>query len=165
MEINEFTAKVMPVKDRLFRFAKRMLNNHDEAEDVVQDVLMKLWINRDSLEKKQSVEAFAMAMTKNLCIDRFRSKHFQTVNSGLDIMELNLQEMSVSPHKKAELADAVDLVAKIVEQLPENLKMIVQLRDIEGLSYQEIAEIMDMNINTLKVNLSRARKKNKRIFK
>ncbi len=159
MEINEFTAKVMPVKDRLFRFAKRMLNNHDEAEDVVQDVLMKLWINRESLEKKQSVEAFAMAMTKNLCIDRFRSKHFQTVNSGLDIMELNLQEMSASPHKKAELADAMNLVAKIVEQLPENLKMIVQLRDIEGLSYQEIAEIMDMNINTLKVNLSRARKK------
>lgn len=159
MELKEFTANVLPLKDKLFRYAKRLLQNHEEAEDLLQEVMMRLWVNREELSRKSSIEAFAMAVTKNLCIDRFRSKQFQASNMGIDAAELDMSDMGISPHKRAEQLEAVEMVMKVMDMLPINLKQVVQLRDIEGLSYQEIAEIMSMNINTLKVNLSRARKK------
>lgn len=77
MELEEFTANVLPLKDKLFRFAKRLMQNHEEAEDLLQDVMLKLWVNRSELSRKSSVEAFAMAVTRNLCIDRFRSKQYR----------------------------------------------------------------------------------------
>ncbi len=159
MELEEFTANVLPLKDKLFRYAKRLLQDHDEAEDLIQDAMMKLWINREDLSKKSSVEAFAMAVTKNLCIDRFRSKQYQTSNTGVDASELDMSDRGISPLKRTEQLEAVELVKISMTKLPVNLSRLVELRDMEGLSYQEIAEIMDMNINTLKVNLSRARKK------
>lgn len=159
MELEEFTANVLPLKDKLLRYAKRLLQDHDEAEDLIQDTMMKLWINREDLSKKSSVEAFAMAVTKNLCIDRFRSKQYQTSNTGVDASELEMSDRGISPLKRTEQLEAVELVKISMTKLPVNLRRLVELRDIEGLSYQEIAEIMDMNINTLKVNLSRARKK------
>ena len=159
MELKEFTANVLPLKDKLFRYAKRLLQNHEEAEDLLQEVMMRLWVNREELSRKSSIEAFAMAVTKNLCIDRFRSKQFQASNMGIDAADLDMSDMGISPHKRAEQLEAVEMVMKVMDMLPINLKQVVQLRDIEGLSYQEIAEIMSMNINTLKVNLSRARKK------
>ncbi|MDT3739582.1 MAG: RNA polymerase sigma factor [Candidatus Kapabacteria bacterium] len=143
----------------MFRYAKRLLQNHEEAEDLLQEVMMRLWVNREELSRKSSIEAFAMAVTKNLCIDRFRSKQFQASNMGIDAADLDMSDMGISPHKRAEQLEAVEMVMKVMDMLPINLKQVVQLRDIEGLSYQEIAEIMSMNINTLKVNLSRARKK------
>jgi RNA polymerase sigma factor (sigma-70 family) len=159
MELEEFTANVLPLKDKLFRYAKRLLQNHEEAEDLIQDAMLKLWVNREELSKKSSVEAFAMAVTKNLCIDRFRSKQYQTSNTGIDASELDMSDHGISPLKRTEQLEAVELVKLSMEKLPINLKRLIELRDMEGLSYQEIAEIMDMNINTLKVNLSRARKK------
>ena len=159
MELKEFTANVLPLKDKLFRYAKRLLQNHEEAEDLLQEVMMRLWVNREELSRKSSIEAFAMAVTKNLCIDRFRSKQFQASNMGIDAADLDMSDMGISPHKRAEQLEAVEMVMKVMDMLPINLKQVVQLRDIEALSYQEIAEIMSMNINTLKVNLSRARKK------
>lgn len=159
MELGEFTAQVLPLKDKLFRYAKRLLQNHEEAEDLLQDVMVKLWVNRAELSRKSSVEAFAMTVTKNLCIDRFRSKQYQTSNTGIDAAELDMSDHGISPHKRAEQVEAVQFVREAMEQLPVNLRRVVELRDIEGMSYQEIADIMDMNINTLKVNLSRARKR------
>jgi RNA polymerase sigma-70 factor (ECF subfamily) len=159
MQLEEFTANVLPLKDKLFRYAKKLLQDYEEAEDLMQDVFLKLWINRVELSKKSSVEAFAMTVTKNLCIDRFRSKQYQTSNTGIDASELDLNDHGITPDKRTEQLEAVFMVKEVMKQLPENLRQVVQLRDIEGLSYQEIAEIMGMNINTLKVNLSRARKK------
>ena len=159
MNTNEFIDSLLPMKDKLFRYARRILQNYEEAEDVVQDVFVKLWSSKDSLGEKKNLEAFAMTVTKNLCIDRFRSKNFQTATAGIDATEMDLTAKVVSPHKAAEENDAVNLVKKIVNTLPENMKMVVQLRDIEGMDYDEISKITGSNINTLKVNLSRARKK------
>jgi RNA polymerase sigma-70 factor (ECF subfamily) len=160
----EFIEILLPMQDKLFRFARRILQNYEEAEDVVQDVLLKLWASRDVLGEKKNLEAFAMTVTKNLCIDRFRSKNFQTATSGLDASELELSANLISPLKSTEEADAVNIVKQIVETLPDNMKMIVQFRDIEGLEYDEISEITGVNINTLKVNLSRARKRIREIL-
>ncbi|MBX3043496.1 MAG: RNA polymerase sigma factor [Candidatus Kapabacteria bacterium] len=164
MELEEFTANVMPLKDKLFRFAKRLMQDHEEAEDLLQDVMVKLWVNRAELSKKSSVEAFAMAVTKNLCIDRFRSKQYQYSNTGIDAAELDLSDRGISPHARAEQLEAVELVHRAIDSLPPSLKSVIELRDLQGLSYQEIADVMSMNINTLKVNLSRARKKIREIL-
>jgi RNA polymerase sigma-70 factor (ECF subfamily) len=164
MEVVEFTANVLPLKDKLFRYAKRLLQNHEEAEDLLQEVMLKLWVNKEELSKKSSVEAFAMTVTKNLCIDRFRSKQFQAYNQGIDAAELDMSDRGITPDLRTEQLEAVELVRKSMELLPVNLKQVILLRDIEGLSYQEIADIMGMNINTLKVNLSRARKKIREIL-
>lgn len=159
MELVEFKANILPLKDKLFRYAKRLMQNHEEAEDLLQDVMLKLWVNRAELDRKTSVEAFAMAVTKNLCIDRFRSKQYQSSNMGIDAAELDISDRGISPHARTEQLEAVELVRKAMDELPVSLRKVIELRDIGGLSYQEIAEVMDMNINTLKVNLSRARKK------
>ncbi len=159
MQLEEFTQNVLPLRDKLFRYAKKLLQDYEEAEDLIQEVFLKLWINRVELSKKSSVEAFAMTVTKNLCIDRFRSKQYQASNTGIDAAELDLNDRGITPDRKTEQLEAVDLVKKVMKTLPENLRQIVHLRDIEGLSYQEISDIMGININTLKVNLSRARKK------
>lgn len=159
MQLEEFTQNVLPLRDKLFRYAKKLLQDYEEAEDLIQEVFLKLWINRVELSKKSSVEAFAMTVTKNLCIDRFRSKQYQASNTGIDVTELNLNDRGITPDVKTEHLEAVELVRIAMKSLPENLRQIVRLRDIEGLSYQEISDIMGININTLKVNLSRARKK------
>lgn len=84
---------------------------------------------------------------------------------GIDAAELDMRDRSISPEQRAEQLEAVELVRKAMKELPVNLQRVVELRDIQGLSYQEIAETMEMNINTLKVNLSRARKKIRELLK
>ncbi|GAB1372157.1 sigma-70 family RNA polymerase sigma factor [Candidatus Kapaibacterium sp.] len=159
MQLEDFRINVLPLKEKLFRYARKMLQDYDEAEDLVQEVFLKLWVNREELSRKSSVEAFAMTMTKNLCIDRFRSKQYQTSNTGLDASEIELHDHGITPDLKTEQLEAVELVKRVMNTLPDTLRQVVEYRDIEGLSYQEIADLMGMNINTLKVNLSRARKK------
>lgn len=159
MNSKEFVDSLLPIRDKLFKYAKRVLLSYDEAEDIVQEVYLRLWANREQLAEKKNLEAFAMTMTKNLCIDRYRSKGFQASNTGVDAGEVDITSNSISPQKIAEQRDIVDLVKKIVDTLPENMRIVLNLRDMEGLEYDEIAEITGSNINTLKVNLSRARKK------
>ena len=109
--------------------------------------------------EKKNLEAFAMTVTKNLCIDRFRSRGYQSSNTGVDAAEIDISSKSISPQKITEQKDAVQLVRNILETMPENMRVVVQLRDMEGLEYDEISLITGTNISTLKVNLSRARKR------
>ncbi len=159
MNSKEFVDRLLPIKDKLFRYAKRILQDYDEAEDIVQDVYTKLWANKEQLGEKKNLEAFAMTVTKNLCIDRFRSRGYQSSNTGVDAAEIDISSKSISPQKITEQKDAVQLVRNILETMPENMRVVVQLRDMEGLEYDEISLITGTNISTLKVNLSRARKR------
>lgn len=159
MNSKEFVELLNPIRDKLFRYARKILVSYEEAEDIVQEVYLRLWATREQLAEKKNVEAFAMTMTKNLCIDRYRSKGYQSSTTGVDAGEIDIMAPVLTPQKITEQRDAVDLVKKIVETLPENMRIVLSLRDIEGLEYDEIAEITGSNINTLKVNLSRARKR------
>lgn len=159
MNAKEFVDTLLPIKDKLFRYAKRILISHEEAEDIVQDVYMRLWDNREQLADKKNLEAFAMSVTKNLCIDRYRSKGYQSSTTGVDAAEIDIIGNTVSPQKIAEEKDAVELIRKIASTLPENMRIVLQMKDFQGLDYDEISEITGTNVNTLKVNLSRARKR------
>jgi len=150
----EFLNIVMPFKDKVFRLAKRLLVSHEEAEDATQEILLKLWNNRDQMQKYRNIEAFAMTMTKNFSLDKLKSKHAQ----NLKIVHSNYQDHNVSLQKEIELRDSLDWVGKIMEELPEQQKIILQLRDIEQYDFNEIAEMLDMNETAIRVSLSRGRK-------
>ena len=153
MKQNEFTAIVLPFKDKLYRLAKRILVSSDEAEDAVQEVYLKLWKGRDSIKNYRKPEAFAITMIKNYCLDRLKSKQA----SNLKIVHSNYQN-SENLDKKIEANDGVALVFKIMESLPEQQKIILQLRDVEEFEFEEIAQMLDIKETAIRVALSRARK-------
>ena len=145
---------VMPFKDKVFRLAKRLLVSREEAEDATQEILLKLWKNKKQIQDYKNVEAFSMTMTKNFCLDKLKSKHAQ----NLKIVHSNYQDGNTSLQKQIELNDSVDWVGKIIEDLPEQQKIILQMRDVEQYEFAEISKILDMNETAIRVALSRARK-------
>lgn len=153
MDKKEFTALIMPLKDRLYRLAKRILVSQDEAEDAVQEVFLKLWKGKSNIENYKNPEAFAITMTKNYCLDRLKSKQA----SNLKIVHSNYQT-SENLERNIESNDSVALVFKIMETLPEQQKIVLQLRDVEQFEFSEIAKMLDSNETAIRVALSRARK-------
>ena len=153
MNKTEFTDLVLPFKDKLYRLAKRILVSKDEANDAVQEVFLKLWKGKEDIENYKNPEAFAITMTKNYCLDRLKSKQA----SNLKIVHSNYQT-SENIEKKIEANDGVELVFKIMETLPEQQKIVLQLRDVEQFEFSEIAKMLDSNETAVRVALSRARK-------
>ena len=141
---------------KLFALAFRMLRNRQEAEDVVQDVFMKMWMMGNKLDKYNDICALAVTMTKNNCLDMLRKwKHIDNDTDGSLTMDA---DPSPSPYDKMVTAEDESILDLIIEELPPLYRDLVQLREINGLSYEEIAVKNDVNINTLRVTLSRARK-------
>ena len=154
MTQTDFLKIVMPFKDKVFRLAKRLLVSREEAEDATQEVILKLWTNKTKIQDYKNVEAFSMTMTKNFCLDKLKSKQAQ----NLKLVHSNYEDNRVSLQKQLELNDSLDWVSKIIEDLPEQQKMIVQLRDIEQYDFEDICMMLDMNPTAVRVALSRARK-------
>ncbi|WP_333694425.1 RNA polymerase sigma factor [Flavobacterium sp.] len=150
----EFVELISPFKDKVFRLAKRLLVSTDEAQDATQDILLKLWDKKVNLKNYSSVEAFAMTMTKNHCLDQLKSKRA----SNLTLVHSNYRDNASGLDQKVEDRDSWQWVEKIMRDLPEQQRMIIQLRDIESYEFEQIAEIMHMNETAVRVALSRARK-------
>ncbi len=153
MKDQTFIKIINPVKDKMYRLALRMLTSKEAAEDATQEVILKLWSRKEKIKHYANVEAFMMTVTKNYCLDQLKLKH----NSHLRIVHQNY-DSKASLQKEMELSDEMEWLGKIVEKLPEQQKMIFQLRDVEQYDYDEIAEIMEMNQTAIRVALSRARK-------
>ena len=145
---------VLPIKDNLYRLARRFLISNDEAQDAVQEVFLKLWKNKEAIKKYRSPEAFAYTMTKNYCLDRLKSKQA----SNLKLVHTNF-ENKTDLEQHIEAKDGVSLLFKLMETLPEQQKTILHLRDVEQLEFAEIAKITNTSQANVRVALSRARKK------
>ncbi|OEJ99989.1 RNA polymerase sigma factor [Roseivirga misakiensis] len=155
MELQEFKTKVLPLKDRLFRIALSMLKSTEEAEDALQDVMAKLWAKRDRLAGYNSIDALAVTIIKNQCLDKLKSiKH----KHQLDIQEMEFDSGFISPQRKIELSESMQLMMKAFEGLPEQQRLLITLRDVEGYEYDEIALQTGLAVNNIRVGLSRARK-------
>ena len=155
MDIQEFKTKVLPAKNKLYRLAHFLLQNKEEAEDILQDVFLKLWTNKHKLHAYNSIEAFAMTITKNLCLDKLKqAKRKQWV----DIEDMNLRAPDATPDQRFEQTDNAQKVQELLETLPEQQKLVLHLRDVEGFSFEEIEQITNLTINNIRVLLSRARK-------
>jgi RNA polymerase sigma-70 factor (ECF subfamily) len=154
MNQKEFITVINPFKDKVFRLAKRLLVSTEEAEDATQEVLVKLWNKNEGLNELKSVEAMAMTMTKNYCLDQLKSKRA----SNLKIVHNNFVSNEASLQQKLEDTDSLNWVEKIINDLPEQQKLIIQMRDIEQYEFEEIGKILNMNETAIRVALSRARK-------
>ena len=154
MKQQEFLQIISPFKDKIFRVAKRLLVSIEEAEDATQEVLVRLWNKNEGLQKYNSVEALAMTMTKNYCLDQLKSKRA----SNLQLVHSNYGDHSPSIDKQIEDRDSWNWVEKIINDLPEQQKIIIQMRDVEEYEFNEIASVLDMNETAVRVALSRARK-------
>ena len=154
MNQNEFIQLISPFKDKVFRLAKRLLVSTEEAEDATQEVLVKLWAQKEKLNEYKSVEALSMTMTKNYCLDQLKSKRAD----NLKIVHNNYSDREASLQQKAEDQDSWNWVNKVINQLPEQQKLIIQMRDIEQYEFSEIAEVLKINEATIREALSRARK-------
>jgi RNA polymerase sigma factor (sigma-70 family) len=155
MTQEEFKIQVFQLKNKLFRFAKRLLENTEEAEDMVQEVFIKLWNMRDKLGGYRSVEALAIVTTRNLCLDKLRARKY-TVEKIDNLKDEIEGVMNEQEHDHSEI---INKIHQIIKSLPEQQRMVIHLRDIEGYDYDEIAAILEMNENAIRVNVSRARKK------
>jgi RNA polymerase sigma factor (sigma-70 family) len=154
MNQSDFLKVVLPFKDKVFRLAKRLLISTEEAEDATQELFFKLWKSKEKIVDYKNVEAFAMTMTKNYCYDRLKSKQA----SNLTLIHSNYKEKDTSLDKKLEYRDSVNQVHLLIESLPAQQKIIIQLRDIYQYEFEEICKMVAMKPTAVRVALSRARK-------
>ena len=152
----DFNDLVRQLNRNLYGYAFRILRNQEEAEDAVQEVFIKLWNMGSKIDEYNSIGALAATMTKNLCIDLLRKKK-NIVQDEYGELDLKGPDIS-SPYELLESRESEDILYHIINHLPDIYKVVIELREIEGLTYEEIAEKTKQNINTLRVNLSRARK-------
>jgi RNA polymerase sigma-70 factor, ECF subfamily len=140
---------------RLFMIAFRIVKNKPEAEDAVQEVFMKMWTMGDKLDEYDNIEAIAVTIIKNKCIDVVRRKKFS--DGGVEMPAVMNLENPVSPYEQMASKETNEIVGKIISGLAPNFRELVQLREIDGLSYEEISSITGSNVNSIRVSVSRAR--------
>lgn len=150
-----FETRVLPAKNKLFRFAFRLLGSSEEAKDVVQEVLIKVWNTREQMAEIQNMEAWCMRITKNLSLDRLRSRQRRATSPIEDGVEI--RQETLTPHDKAEIHEYMERITEMIAALPEKQRQVIHLRDVEGYSYNEICEILELDMSQVKVNLFRAR--------
>jgi len=143
------------VKQKLFRFAFSLLRNEDDAKDMVQDVFLKIWNKKENMHHYHNIEAWCMTMVKNQCLDKLRSKAYKSAKATVHYELKNEQH---TPAQRLEVKDTLQKIDRFVSELPEKQRIIWVLRDKEGHSYQEISDIMNIDVNQVKVNIFRARK-------
>ena len=155
MQKISFRNDILPLKDKLFRLALRITFNRAEAEDIVQETLIRVWNKRDEWKQFGSIEAYCLIVAKNLAIDRRERKDAQTVELTPD---------ASGPYDRLVDKERMNLIHRLVNELPEKQRLIMQLRDIEGKSYKEIAIVLHLTEEQVKVNLFRARQKVKQRY-
>jgi len=137
---------VLPYKDKLYRFAKSMVGNSFDAEDIIQEVLVKIWKKKDQFVEIDNKEAWCMTVTRNLSIDKIRSKKNKGTSNIDDYYHILEQK------------DALNRVMAMLNELPDNQRSVMHLRDVEGYTYKEISDMTGLTVDQVKVNLHRARK-------
>jgi RNA polymerase sigma factor (sigma-70 family) len=154
MKESEFISFITPLQERLFRVSKRLLVSSQEAQDAVGEITLKLWEKRNGLSSVKNLEAYAMTMTKNFCLDRLKSKQ----GNHLRLVHVNYEKATDHLSQALEYKDSFSIVEKAIQGLPEVQRLLIQLRDIESLSYAEIEAVVAMKPTAIRVALSRARK-------
>jgi RNA polymerase sigma-70 factor (family 1) len=156
MRSSEFKFMVMPYSDRLYRMAFRLMGNREEAEDIVQEVYLKLWGMRNELPGYNSIEALSIRITRNLCLDFLRRR--KTSQEALKTQRINEEGHSETPSETLEKKEEAEVIHNLIAALPEPQRSLVHLRHLEGKEYDEIAQMVNMNVNAIRVSISRARK-------
>lgn len=156
MKIISFQTDILPLKNELFRLALRITQNRFEAEDVVQETMLKVWKGRSEWDKIDNIEAYCLTACRNLSLDKMRHMDNQVQNIEQESEPAD-QSYSANPEEQAVQHDRLQLVRQLISQLPEKQRTCMQLRDVEGKSYRDIANIIGISEEQVKVNIFRAR--------
>jgi RNA polymerase sigma-70 factor (ECF subfamily) len=159
MKLKLFKTIVLPLRSKLITYAQRLIDNESDAEDAVQEVMLKLWNMREKLDEYQSVEALAMKITHNICMDMWRRKRMDT----LPLEQVHTDGATNSEHQ-IEIKDEYRLICEIIESLPPLQQTIIQMKDVEQYETEEIMEITGCSSESVRSNLSRARKKVREVY-
>ena len=161
MQEISFRNDILPLKDKLFRLALRITSDRAEAEDVVQETLIRVWNKREEWTQFGSVEAYCLTVARNLAIDRSEKIDSQHMELTPETQEL---PDALNPYEQLAQSEQLGLIHRLLNELPEKQRLIMQLRDMEGKSYKEIAVVLSLTEEQVKVNLFRARQKVKQRF-
>lgn len=158
----DFKEDLLPLKNQLYRLALRITLDAAEAEDIVEETLLRVWHRRADLSAVSSVKAYCLAICRNLAVDACR--HPATGHVPLDEAHEEAVDTSRTPEEGLAHDERMRLVGKLFDRLPEMQRTVMQLRDIEGLSYQEVAEVTGLTEANVKVTLFRARQRIKKEY-
>jgi RNA polymerase sigma-70 factor, ECF subfamily len=144
---------------KVFNIAYKFTGKHDEAEDLTQDVFLKIFKSLNTFDRRANFQTWLVSVSRNLCIDHYRSvrKERETIDRDVDAGELTPASTTKSPFAALEQRDRVELLKKALGQLPPTLRSAVLLRDIQELSYQEIADRLQLPEGTVKSRINRGR--------
>ncbi len=154
MDLERFKTNIIPLRDKLFTTSLMLLGDKDDAEDSVQEALLKLWSIREKLDAYDNLGGFAMQTAKNIAIDKLRSRKMT-----VEPEDFYLGKSAHTPHSQMEEKESVELIRKIIDSLPQLQQRIILMRDVEGYELDEIAQIVGTQVSAVTMNLSRARKK------
>ena len=152
-----FRNDVLPLKNELYRLALRITLNPAEAEDIVQETMIKVWNRREQWDNIESIEAFCLTICRNTSLDKMRKMENQNQSLSEGEHDAPDQSYSSNPEEQAMQQDRMQLIRQLINQLPEKQRSVMQLRDFEGKSYKEIAKVMGISEEQVKVNIFRAR--------
>ncbi len=157
MTREEFKETIAPLQDGFYRLARWMMRNDEDAEDIAQEILLRLWKMGGRLAEYGSVRALGLKMTRNLCLDNLKRK--SRGNMSLDIVTSSGKDVTASVEElEFDAADTRALLGKLMLLLPEQQQLILRLRSVEELEIEEIAAVTELTSNHVRVLLSRARK-------
>lgn len=144
---------------KVFNVAYKFVGKHDEAEDLTQDIFLKIFKSLSSFDRRANFQTWLISVSRNLCIDHYRSvrKERETIDRDVDPGDLMPVSVEVSPYAALEARDRVTMLRQAMTALPETLRTAVLLRDIQELTYQEIADQLQLPEGTVKSRINRGR--------
>jgi RNA polymerase sigma-70 factor, ECF subfamily len=144
---------------KVFNVAYKFVGKHDEAEDLTQDIFLKIFRSLDTFDRRANFQTWLISVSRNLCIDHYRSvrKERETIDRQVDANELTPAAPDAGPIAALEQRDRVTLLRQALARLPESLRTAVVLRDLQELSYQEIADRLHLPEGTVKSRINRGR--------
>lgn len=156
MNDTDFRQHLLPLKDKIFRMGLRITQNAQEAEDLTQDTLLKVWHEVGETGSITNLEAYCITVCRNLALDRIARHEHGTLS--IEAEQTDALDSALSPEEQLERSDKMQAVHRIFSSLPERQRSAIQLRDIEGMTYAEAAAAMNISEELFKVTLHRARK-------
>jgi RNA polymerase sigma-70 factor, ECF subfamily len=144
---------------KVFNIAYKFVGKHDEAEDLTQDVFLKIFKSLNTFDRRANFQTWLISVSRNLCIDHYRSvrKERETINRDIDPGDLSPASTTASPYAQIELRDRVTLLRHALDKLAPTLRTAVMMRDIQEMSYQEIADKLSLPEGTVKSRINRGR--------
>jgi RNA polymerase sigma factor (sigma-70 family) len=151
MNKEEFKKEVIPFGEKMYRLAFRLLEDSELAKDCVQECFVKLWENKKKLLNVENLQSYVLITVRNISFDKLRRKKLE--NESVNLRTIPTLESNY------DFVESRVLIRQLIQKLPHQQRLIIELRDIEEFSYEEIADALNLSINNIRANLSIARKK------